>query len=82
MFLQGEFDSPSYAYPDNISDYTVSGGLYLYYNWLPKLSVGIGGTFGYNWVDAPSTDQTFEQINLRLNYEVTAKLGSVCFGRR
>jgi hypothetical protein len=73
--LQGEFNSPSYAYPSHISDYTVSGGLYLYYNWLPKVSVGIGGTFGYNWVDAPSTDQTFEQVNARLNYEVTAKVG-------
>jgi hypothetical protein len=74
MFLQGEFDSPSYAYPGNISDYTVSGGLYLYYELRPKLSLGIGGTFGYTWVDNPSTDQTYEQINLRLNYEVTAKL--------
>ncbi|MGZ5545390.1 MAG: hypothetical protein ACXWIU_12000 [Limisphaerales bacterium] len=72
--LQGEFSSPSYAYPGNISDYTIAGGLYLYYNWTPKLSVGIGGTFGYTWVDDPSTNQTFEQINLRLNYEVTAKL--------
>jgi uncharacterized protein (PEP-CTERM system associated) len=73
--LQAELDSPSYAYPGQISDYTISGGLYVYYNWTPKLSVGIGGTFGYNWVDSPSTDQTFEQINARLNYEVTAKLG-------
>jgi hypothetical protein len=73
--LQGEFNSPSYVYPFHISNYTISGGLYLYYNWLPKVSVGIGGTFGYNWVDAPSTDQTFEQVNARLNYEVTAKVG-------
>src|SRR6266480_2141539 len=73
--LQGEFNSPSYAYPGHISNYTISGGLYLYYNWLPKVSVGIGGTFGYNWVDAPSTDQTFEQVNARLTYEVTAKVG-------
>jgi hypothetical protein len=80
MFLQGEFDSPTYFYPSHISDYTVSGGLYLYYNWLPKLSVGIGGTFGYTWVDDPSTDQTFEQINLRLNYEVTAKLSLYASG--
>jgi len=80
MFLQGEFDSPTYFYPGNISDYTVSGGLYLYYNWLPKLSVGIGGTFGYTWVDDPSTNQTFEQINLRLNYEVTAKLNLYASG--
>ena len=80
MFLSGEFDSPTYFYPNHISDYTVSGGLYLYYNWLPKLSVGIGGTFGYTWVDDPSTDQTFEQINLRLNYEMTAKLNLYASG--
>src|SRR6266511_168944 len=80
MFLQGEFDSPTYFYPNHISDYTVSGGLYLYYNWLPKLSVGIGGTFGYTWVDAPSTNQSFEQINLRLNYAVTAKLALYASG--
>ena len=78
--LQGEFDSPSYAYPSHISDYTISGGLYLYYNWLPKVSVGIGGTFGYNWVDDPSTNQTFEQVNLRLNYEATAKVGLYASG--
>src|SRR5262249_24337684 len=69
-----ELDSPTYFYPSHISNYTVAGGLYLYYNWLPKLSVGIGGTFGYTWVDDPSTNQTFEQINLRLNSEVTGKL--------
>jgi Putative beta-barrel porin 2 len=74
MWLQAEFDSPSYVYPGNISDYTVAGGLYLYYNVRPKLSLGIGGTFGYTWVDNPGTNQTFEQINLRLNYEATAKL--------
>src|SRR5213596_1522164 len=75
LFLQGEFDSYIYFYPNNISDYTVSGGLYLYYNWLPKLSVGIGGTFGYNWVDEPTPNQSFEQVNARLNYQATAKLG-------
>lgn len=80
MFLSGEFNSPSYAYPNHISDYTVSAGLYLNYEVRPKLSVGIGGTFGYTWVDDPSTDQTFEQINLRLNYEVTAKLSLYASG--
>jgi len=75
LFLQGEFDSSIYFYPNHISSYTVAGGLYLYYKWLPKVSVGIGGTFGYEWVDAPTPDQPFEQVNLRLNYEVTAKLG-------
>jgi len=75
LFLQGEFDSYTYFYPNNISDYTVAGGLYLYYNWLPKVSVGVGGTFGYNWVDDPTPNQTFEQVNGRLNYQATAKLG-------
>ena len=73
VFLQGEFDSSIYFYPDNISSYMISGGLYVYYNWLPKVSVGIGGTVGYDWVDDPTTNQTFEQINARLNYEVTSK---------
>ena len=72
--LQAELNVPIFDYPDGISDATVSGGLYIYYKWLPKVSVGIGGTFGYNWVDNPSTDQTFEQVNLRLNYDATAKL--------
>ena len=75
LFLQGEFDSYIYFYPNNISNYTVSGGLYLYYSWLPKVSVGVGGTFGYNWVDEPTPNQTFEQVNARLNYQATAKLG-------
>src|SRR5213595_515630 len=75
LFLQGEFDSYIYFYPNNISDYTVSGGLYLYYSWLPKVSVGVGGTFGYNWVDEPTPNQTFERVNARLNYQATAKLG-------
>ena len=75
LYLQGEFDSYIYFYPNQLSDYTVSGGLYLYYNWSPKLSVGVGGTFGYNWVDDPTPNQSFEQVNARLNYQATAKLG-------
>src|SRR5438874_2717449 len=80
LSLQGEVDSSIYFYPNNISDYTVSAGLYLYYNWLPKVSVAIGGTFGYDWVDDPTTNQTFEQVNARLNYEVTAKVGLYASG--
>ncbi|MGE5214056.1 MAG: hypothetical protein ACM3NN_10240 [Nitrospirota bacterium] len=80
IFLRGELGSPIYVYPDHISDYTLSGGLYLYYRWLPKVSVGVGGTFGYNWVDEPTPNQTFEQVNLRLSYEVTAKLGLYASG--
>ena len=39
------------------------------------MSVGVGGTFGYNWVDDPTPNQSFEQVNGRINYEVTSKLG-------
>src|SRR6476660_4285215 len=80
LYLQGELDSYTYFYPNNLSDYTVSGGLYLYYRWLPKVSVGVGGTFGYNWVDDPTPNQAFEEVNLRLNYEVTAKMALYASG--
>src|SRR5213080_315278 len=80
VYLQGEVDSSIFFYPNHISSYTLSGGLYIYYNWLPKVSVGIGGTAGYDWVDEPTTDQTFEQVNLRLNYQVTAKFNLYASG--
>jgi opacity protein-like surface antigen len=73
LFLQGEFDSSIYFYPHHISSYMISSGLYIYYNWLPKVWVGVGGTVGYDWVDDPTPNQTFEQVNARLNYEVTSK---------
>ena len=80
LWLEADLDSYTYFYPNNISDYTVAGGLYINYRWLPKVSVGVGGTFGYNWVDDPTPNQTFEQINARLYYEVTAKLGLYASG--
>ena len=74
LSLQAELGSSIYVYPNHISSYEISGGLYLYYNWLPKVTVGVGGTFGYDWVDDPTSNQTFEQVNGRLNWEVTTKL--------
>jgi hypothetical protein len=74
LYLQGEFDASIFDYPDFISSATISGGLYLYYRWLPKLSVGVGGTFGHEFVDDPSNDQNFEQVNARVLYEATGKL--------
>ena len=80
IFLQGEFDSPSTSIPNNISNYTVSGGLYLYYNWLPKLSVGIGGTFGYTWVDDPTTEPNFRAGELAPQLSGDSQIRLVCFG--
>ena len=74
LFLTGEFDASIYDYTDFISSGIVAGGLYLYYNWTPKVAVGIGGTGGYNFVDDPNPDQTFEQVNVRIDYQATGKL--------
>jgi hypothetical protein len=77
LFLTAEVDGWVYDYPDSgfISSEMISGGLYINYVVTPKLTLGVGGTFGYNWVDDPSVDQTFEQANFRINYQVTGKLG-------
>src|SRR4029077_2669103 len=80
VYLQGEVDSSILFYPSHISSYTLSGGLYIYYNWLPKVSVGVGATGGYDWVDDPTTNQTFEQVNARINYEMTAKFNLYASG--
>src|SRR6266567_177309 len=74
LFLTGEFDASIYDYSDFISSEIFSGGLYINYNWTPKVVVGIGGTAGSDLVDDPNPDQTFEQANVRINYQATAKL--------
>ena len=76
-FLTGEFDAQIYDYPDEgfISSQILSWGLYFNYNVTPKVTIGAGGTFGYDWVEDPNVDQPFEQLNFRLNYQVTGKFG-------
>jgi hypothetical protein len=74
-FLSGEFLNTLYAYQDDlISSDSFSGSLYINYNYSPKLAVGIGGTGGYNWVDSPTPEQTFEQANVRATYQATGKI--------
>jgi hypothetical protein len=75
LFLTGEFDASIYDYRDFISSQIVSWGLYVNYNVTPKLTVGVGGTFGLDFVEDPNVDQTFEQANFRINYQATGKLG-------
>ena len=74
LFLTGEFDAAIYDYPDFFSNQTLSGGLYINYIVTPKVTLGLGGTFGFAWGDS-NVDQTFEQANFRLNYQVTGKFG-------
>jgi hypothetical protein len=80
LFLTGEFDASIFDYPDFISSEIISGGLYINYNWMPKVTVGIGGTFGYDFVDDPNPDQTFEQANVRITYQATGKLNFTASG--
>ena len=74
LFLTGEFDAAIYDYPDFLSNQTLSGGLYLNYIVTPKVTLGLGGTFGVAWGES-NVDQTFEQVNFRINYQVTGKFG-------
>ena len=52
----------------------VSGNLFINYRYSDKLTAGVGGTGGYNFVQDPNPGQTFEQANLRLGYQATAKV--------
>ncbi len=63
-------------YATLISSSVVSGNVYLNYTYSPKLSIGVGFSAGYNSVDSPSNDQTFEQINFRASYELTGKVSA------
>jgi hypothetical protein len=70
-------DYPSQA---GISSRNFFGNLFINYNYSGKLVVGVGGTGGYNTVEDSTTggnstpDQTYEQANLRISYNVTAKV--------
>lgn len=65
----------------NIDDYpgpqigsqTASADLFLNYQYREKIVFGMGGTLGYNLVDAVSPNQIYEQANARLSYNATAK---------
>jgi hypothetical protein len=72
--LSGGLNSTITDYPDLISSEVISGNLFINYAYSEKLSVGLGGTAGYDFVDNPNPDQTFEQANMRLSYQATGKL--------
>ena len=61
-------------YHSLISSEVVSGNLFINYRYSEKLVIGLGGTGGYDLVDDPNPDQTFEQANVRLSYQATGKV--------
>ncbi len=74
--MQAGFDYVLSDYQGLIGSEVVSGTIGLNYTYSPKLSIGLAGTAGRNSVDAPSRDQTFEQINLHSTYELTGKVSA------
>lgn len=75
-FLTGGINYSLSDYASLISSSVLSGNVYLNYTYTPKLSIGAGVTGGYDAVDAPSNDQTFEQLNIRASYELTGKVSA------
>ena len=57
-----------------VSSQTISGNLYANYTYSEKLTIGLGGAVGREFVDQPTPNQTFEQANVRIGYEITGKL--------
>lgn len=53
---------------------TTAGNIFINYRYSPKLVVGLGAGGGFEAVDPPTPDQTFEQMNVRIVYEVRQKL--------
>jgi len=75
-FLTGGLSYSLSDYPDLIGSSVLSGNAYFNYTYSPKLAIGLGLTGGYEVVDSPSEDQTFEQINARASYELTGKVSA------
>jgi hypothetical protein len=74
-FLSGGLHYTSYDYDNGLIDSdSLSGDLFINYTYSPKLVVGLGGTVGYNWVEAFNPDQTFQQINIRTTYQISGKV--------
>ena len=75
-FISTGFDSLATEYNSSslFSSATLSENLFINYRYSDKLVVGLGGTGGYNIVDQPNPDQTFEQANVRLSYQALGKV--------
>jgi hypothetical protein len=75
-FLSSGIDSLVTAYDSAtlFSSQMFSGNLFVNYRYSEKIVIGIGGTGGYDVVDNPNPDQTFEQANVRASYQATGKI--------
>jgi hypothetical protein len=72
--VDGSDDVLNYQSSGLLDSQTIAGDFYLNYRYSDKLTVGTGGGVGYQQVDPPTPDQTFEQLNARLIYEIRGKI--------
>jgi len=78
--LSAGLDYTLTGYGNLINSDTLGVSLGLDYHLSPKVTLGIAGSAGKDWVDAPSTDQSFEQINARMSYQATGKITATASG--
>jgi hypothetical protein len=74
LFLSGQISYAMYDYETLISSRQVSANLFINYVYSPKLVIGLGATGGVNSSDGPTSNETFEQMNVRANYIVSGKI--------
>jgi hypothetical protein len=75
-FLSTGFNAAITQYPGSIlnDSQIISENLFINYRYGEKLTFGLGGTAGYDFVSAPNPNQTFEQANVRASYVLTGKI--------
>src|SRR6266550_5654110 len=74
LFLSGQASYAISDYETLISSRVASANLFINYVYSPKLVIGLGATGGVNSTDGPTSNETFEQINVRANYIVSGKI--------
>ena len=75
--LDTGFQYSASEYDVLLSSELYSGDLYLNYALSGKLTLGVGASGGYITNDAPTPDETFEQINVRATYLLTQKISFI-----
>ena len=75
LFLSSAGNLSIDDYPNGqIGSKSFSGNLFINYEYREKIVVGLGGTGGYSIADDSSPDQIYEQANVRVGYNATAKI--------
>lgn len=73
-FLSSQLGAAIYDYSTLLSSQAMFGNLFINYAYSEKLTFGFGGGGGYNFVDEPTPDQTFQQALARFDYNPSGKI--------